>query len=197
MNDDQQEATATVLHGHTTAETAHVTFAYPFGSNRCLRREWLEYSTKGGGKDQFRFVYQTTDRPFNYAYTEQIETNGQAAADAWALERVASARWNAPKMGIYTPLALLIERPLEDQSGRLGVTHVGLSLYGGPKEYDEFRSAYGAQMDEFQTNRLDSLEKMSRRYNPRMWAEYDQERGVGREPERVGGDRALEDDRSL
>lgn len=164
-----------VLHGHTSPETAHLTFAYPFGSNRCVRREWIEHGTKGAGKGQYRFVYQTTDRPFNYAYTERIERDGQEAADAWATTEILAGRvhMNAPKAGTYSVLLIMIEEPLEDGSGRLGIKNDGLGLGAGADSFERFRALYGKHLDETETKRVNALESLSRRMSPIHWAEHD------------------------
>lgn len=45
----------TVLHGHTSMDTAHLTDDYPYGSMRCQRREWIEHKEGRG----YRLVTQT------------------------------------------------------------------------------------------------------------------------------------------
>lgn len=169
-----------VLHGHTSPQTAHLTFAYPFGSNKCVRREWIEYGTKGAGKGQYRFVYQTTDRTFNYAYTEIIGIRGQEAADAWATEEILAGRvhMNAPKAGTYNMLLIMIEEPLEDGSGRLGVKNDGLGLGAGAESFERFRATYGEHLDEAENKRVNALESLSRRMSPNHWAEYEGKKNV-------------------
>ena len=52
----------TVLHGHTSRETAHVVDDYPYGFRlRCKIRYWLETGTTGASRGQMRLVSQTTD----------------------------------------------------------------------------------------------------------------------------------------
>jgi hypothetical protein len=51
--------------GHNSPDTVHLTFAYPFGRTRCLRRKWIEHATSGLARDQSRFVTQTTMKAFN------------------------------------------------------------------------------------------------------------------------------------
>lgn len=65
----------TPLQGHTSPETAYTIADYPYGSLRCKRRVWLEFSPKRG----FRFVAQT--------------------------ENPKNGRWNAPHKSTYTEVA--------------------------------------------------------------------------------------------
>ena len=54
--------------GHVSPDSAHLTFAYPFGRTHCIRREWMEQATSGSARGQSRFVTQTTVKAFNVAY---------------------------------------------------------------------------------------------------------------------------------
>lgn len=40
----------TVLHGHTSPETAYVVENYPYGGLRCTKRYWVETAAKGPRK---------------------------------------------------------------------------------------------------------------------------------------------------
>lgn len=62
------------LAGHVSSDTAHLTFAYPFGRTRCIRREWIEQATSSA-RGQSRFVTQTTVKAFNVAYTDWSAAN--------------------------------------------------------------------------------------------------------------------------
>jgi len=164
-----------VIQSVDSIDNAHITFAYPFGSNRCVRREWIEQGLKGAGKGQYRFGYQTTDRQFNYAYTERIERDGQEVADKWALGCVGTSaiRWNAPKYGTYHALAVMIEMPLEDGSGRIGVSHLVLNQHNGPEQVAAFNARVGDQLDDRQRKTANFVERVSRHFSPNHWAEFD------------------------
>lgn len=171
------ETITAVLHEHISAETAHVTFDYPFGSRiRCVRREWVERATKGAGRGQQRFVTQTTVKAFNVAYTAKIDAEDQAAADAWAQELIAAGRvaWNKPSASIFSTMVVMLQQPLDDGSGRLTTTYVSFRLGSGPDRLHEFRMIVGNQLDEAQQKRLGVLEQIDRKLNPTSWAEYDQ-----------------------
>lgn len=74
----------TVLHGHTTPETAEVVEDYPYGRIlRCKIRYWVETGIKGAGKGRQRFVSQTT--------------NPKAPEETW----------NKPKASQYGPLVIM------------------------------------------------------------------------------------------
>ncbi len=192
MSDTQTQTPAIrVLQGHTSAETAHLTFAYPFGSNRCVRREWIELSTKGAAKGEYRFVYQTTMRPFNYEYTDRLEGEGELAANARAMASlttsagllgpVKSSVWNAPKASTYSDLIVMVESPLEDGTGRIGIAHETLSFYSGPKEFAAWKAKFftaeaGWSLNDEQQKRLYALIVYSVRANQRTWAEWTGER---------------------
>ncbi len=66
----------TVLHGHTSPETAYLVGDYPYGRLRCEKRYWLETADKGRYRGQVRLVTQTTNpkqpgRPWNKPHLEQ------------------------------------------------------------------------------------------------------------------------------
>ncbi|MGH3411278.1 MAG: hypothetical protein ACRDRJ_53575, partial [Streptosporangiaceae bacterium] len=70
----------TVLHGHTSPDTAHVTTDYPYGHTlRCTRRSWLDTATTGAKRGQVRLAHQTTDpktpgEPWNRPHTSTYYT---------------------------------------------------------------------------------------------------------------------------
>lgn len=165
-----------VLHGHVSAETAHLSFDYPYGrTTRCVRREWVERATKGSAKGRERFAAQTTCRAFNDIYTAKIEAVGQAEADAWAREMIAKnlVRWNKPHTGIYSDLVILTQQPLEDGSGRLGISHLSLYIGSGPERFKAFREAVGAHLSDAQSARLSLFEAIDRKLNPTCWAQFE------------------------
>ena len=67
----------TVLHGHTSPETAYLVGDYPYGRRlRCEKRYWLEVAAKGQYRGQVRLVTQTTNpkrpgRQWNKPHPEQ------------------------------------------------------------------------------------------------------------------------------
>lgn len=74
----------TVLHGHTSPETAYVVEDYPYGFRlRCKMRYWLEKADKGAKKGQYRLMTQTTN------------------------PKVAGEVWNKPKASTYLAFAVL------------------------------------------------------------------------------------------
>jgi hypothetical protein len=155
----------TVLHGHDTPETAHLTFRYPFGRTvKCVRREWIETADKGAKRGQQRFVTQTTHPSFNAQYTSLIESEGQERADGWAIEQIAAGtvRWNKPSAGTYCGLAVIVERPLDDGTDRLGIDHVALSPYAWLEQVTTFKERVGSQLDETEAARLVPLERYAR-----------------------------------
>lgn len=88
----------TVLSGHTSPETAHVTEDYPYGFRlRCQRRVWIE-TKKGFGQ---RVVFQTSN------------------------PKKAGLVWNKPKAGTYSNIHVLY---LDDATGYIenaGLTFYG------------------------------------------------------------------------
>lgn len=168
MNDNN----TTILSGHVSCKTAHLTFAYPFGrSVRCLRREWIEVAEKGPSKGYYRLVTQTTHSSFNDDYTDRINRDGADAANAWAQAMVAAGGvlWNKPKTSTYHALAVVVQRPLSDGSGRIGTECDCLNLYPTPERIIAFKTKYGAHLDELAAKRLEVIEKLSRASSPQAW----------------------------
>ena len=162
-----------VIQGCTSPETGHLSVAYPFGrSIRCIRREWIEKAEKGANKGLYRFVTQTTTKPFNIVYTSMIEREGQEAADTWARAEIAAGRasWNATKPSTYNHLSVMVEAPLEDGSGRIGVDRAGLHLYCGPQRLTAFKRDTDGQLNDEQRARLALLEEIDRKASPTSWA---------------------------
>ena len=133
----------TILNGHHSAETAHLTYSYPFGRTRCLRREWIEQGIKGPAKGRSRFVTQTTDKAFNIAYTDRIKRDGIEAANAWATTQLAipgAVRWNNPHGSTYAPIVVMVSSPLSDGSGRIGIDFRTLNEYPSLQTLNAFRA---------------------------------------------------------
>ena len=165
-----------VLQGHTSPQTAHLSLNYPFGrSVRCVRREWIEQAQKGAHKALFRFVTQTTTKIFNLAYTAKIEADGQESADAWAQAEIAAGRasWNAQKPSTYTHMNVMVEAPLDDGSGRVGVKAFGIHLGCGPAALVEFRQQTAGQLLPAQAASLSEIEKIDRILNKQHWERFE------------------------
>jgi hypothetical protein len=168
----------TIINGHTSPASAHLTFAYPFSARgRCVRREWIEQATSGPKKGEYRFVTQTTHPSFNAEYTRRIQTDGQDTADLWAREQLASVRWNAPKPSGYYAFAVLVNQPLEDNSGRIGTTYLGITLLPWPEHLRSLKADVGTQLTDEQRKAVQTLERFSRRVSPASWKEADEKFG--------------------
>ena len=170
-----------LLNRHNSVDTAHITFDYPFGrSVRCVRREWIERAEKGSARGQYRFVTQTTAKPFNIEYTQWIRERGVVFANMHAVDFVQSGkmRWNAPKASVYMDFMVMVEAPLDDGSGRIGVSHIGLSGYAGPTRIQNFKNAMRGQLTPEQAAQLDMLERIGRKVDQSSWAAYDAKRAT-------------------
>lgn len=171
-------ATIVILRHADKPETAHLTFAYPFGSLKCVRREWFEPITRGAKSGWIRLVTQTTIKPFNADYTARIASVGQPEADTWA-ERMLrgdafSRIWNAPKPETAMTTGFFVESELDDKSGRRGVGVLRLCPFTSPPEtFARTEAILALQLTEGDRHRIDRLRTHSRRVNPRSWAEYD------------------------
>lgn len=136
------QADVTILTGHRSEDTAHITYAYPYGRTRCLRREWVEQADKGPAKDRSRFVTQTTTTRFNIAYTDRINRDGLEAANAWAATQLAIpglVQWNKPSPSTYSAVVVMVAAPLDDGSGRIGTHYCCLHEYPSLTTLNEFR----------------------------------------------------------
>jgi hypothetical protein len=58
----------------------------------------------------------------------------------------------------YSALVVMIEKPLDDGSDRLGVSHVALAPYAGGRALEAFETTVGDQLDPDQRRRLDALQ---------------------------------------
>lgn len=136
----------TVLHGHTSQDTAYVQEDYPYGRElRCQRRVWLETNKRGT-----RFVTQTS--------------NPQHGQD-WR---------NKPKASVYSPWAVLvIEAGHEDEHDGPHVTYYGAGPNIGPAQvvrYTVCGFVDGLSVEERKT--WDVLVKMGRRFDHRDWERW-------------------------
>lgn len=108
---------AQVLSGHVSPETAYVVEDWPYGAHRTQNRFWVETSTKGRKKGEQRVCNQTLNPK--------------------------TGRWNKPKRGTYSPIAVLY---IEADTGKL--QWAGLSWYDQSEErvtqfVETFREAMG------------------------------------------------------
>ena len=160
------------LAGHVSPDTAHLTYAYPFGRTRYIRREWIEQATSGSARGQSRFVTQTTVKAFNVAYTERIAAHGESAANAWAENAVndGTARWNAPKPSTYSVLAVMVQEPLPDGSGRIGTSFRSLGVYATPEQIAAFSRLAGDNLEPRRASILRHLTQTSQRQDASRWA---------------------------
>jgi hypothetical protein len=171
-------ATIVILRDCELPETAHLTFAYPFGSLKCVRREWFETITRGAKNGWVRLVTQTTIKPFNAEYTARIASVGQADADAWAERMVRddpfSRIWNAAKPETAITSGFFVESELDDKSGRRGVGVMRLCpVSSSPEDFVRIEATLGAHLNHQEQHRIDASRLYSRRVNPRTWAAYD------------------------
>jgi hypothetical protein len=137
----------TVLHGHTTMDTAHLTEDYPYGRRlRCQRREWLEYNPKHG----YRFVTQTTD------------------------PRRAYEHWNAPKPSTYAEWAVMTEDP--NPGPTFGhIFYLSVGIWGPSPAYHVRLALSGvlSQLDEKEAKFYRVFLRMGReKANPSAWARW-------------------------
>lgn len=159
-----------LLHGHVSLETAHITFLYPYGRGRCLRREWIETAVKGANKGMDRFVTQTTTPAFNAIYNDKIATEGDDAANAWALEAVTTGtprQWNAPKPTTYGTLAIMVQDPMDDGTGRISTNYRMLHGIPGDKTIAAFLNDLDGTLDAREQARIDALRKVAREVEAR------------------------------
>lgn len=103
-----------LLLGHESAETGYMVDDYPYGrKTRCRIRYWVETAAKGAAKFMMRPVSQT--------------------------EEPTSKRWNAPRLGNYRDLVVLVKRA---DNGH--VENFGLDRYAGPEYYLIFEATGAA-----------------------------------------------------
>lgn len=76
--------------------------------------------------------------------------------------------WNKPKAGIYHAITILYQ---DSDSGH--VHTAALTVNSWAKDFAAFRADYQSQLEPDTVSRLDSIERISRKYNPSMWAEHD------------------------
>ncbi len=136
----------TVLHGHTSAETAYLVDDYPYGFRlRCKIRYWVETAHKGASKGQQRFMSQTTN------------------------PKVAGEPWNKPKGSTYSLMVFMF---LDDEQH---VRHCGVSQYGATPEGDAWLRLSGiyAQLGDEQRERYDAIVAASRQGYAPPWGQFE------------------------
>lgn len=136
----------TILHGHTSTDTAYQVDDYPHGFHlRCKIRYWIETATKGGKKGQQRFVTQTTN------------------------PRRGNVEWNKPKPATYVLLAVMYL----DSAGHMQWT--GVSEYGmAPDLIAQWQfNGIHEQLTEPQRAYFDRLADRFQRANPTTWNEWE------------------------
>jgi hypothetical protein len=135
----------TVIHGHTSPETAYVVENYPYGGLRCRKRYWVETATKGAKKGEQRLVTQTT--------------NPKKAGEVW----------NKPHPGGYSMFVLLYM----DGAGHVHAWQISMySLYGAA-EYRNHLSGVYEQLTDEQRKYYDVVVAFSARRNPTTYYEAD------------------------
>jgi hypothetical protein len=76
--------------------------------------------------------------------------------------------WNKPKAGTYSGLVVMYR---DESNGHIECD--GLHSSTGPDNFVRFHDEYYDQLDEESKKRYDTIEKISRHYNPNSWAEHD------------------------
>lgn len=131
--------TLTLLRGHVSPETAHVTEDYPYGRTlRCKRRMWVESPTKGAGKGRQRIATQTT--------------NPKAQGEVW----------NKPHYGQYSDRVYMV---LDNRNGY--VHSFPVSFYGSEALARLHGAGVYAQMNEEERKRVTNECKVSEVLNAR------------------------------
>ncbi|GIH02909.1 hypothetical protein Rhe02_09760 [Rhizocola hellebori] len=151
--DDEQFiiAPVTVLHGHTSPDTAYLVPDYPYGQLRCQIRFWLHTANKGQTKQQTRFMYQTTN------------------------PRRTAVVWNQPQSSTYAQwMIMYLDHGKRDRQERPFVQYLASGRWVDPALHDRVRlcGAY-EQLTEDNRAQLDSMTGLSRKANPDMWAAYE------------------------
>jgi hypothetical protein len=157
----------TVLHGHTSPETAYVVEDYPYGRLRCKKRYWVETATKGAKKGEQRLMTQTTDPKKLGEY------------------------WNNAHPSSYSMIVVLYK----DNVGHVHAWHISMySLYGAADYRNRLSGVY-EQLTEPQRKLYDHVAAVSARRNPTTFYDaawvlahvIDHIRDTGDDPEPVNG----------
>lgn len=154
MTDDQfLIPQVTVLHGHTSPDTAYLVTDYPYGRRlRCQIRYWLHTAQKGAAKNQTRFMSQTTNP----------KRDGVV--------------WNQPKGSTYAAwMAMYLDHTRKNRQGEDFVRYLATGSWVNAAFADRVRlcGAY-AQLTDASRNLLDALTDFSQRANSVTWSQYEQ-----------------------
>lgn len=128
-----------ILRDHTSFDTAYEVSDYPYGVRlRCKKRYWVERSTKGQAKGQYRLVTCTS----NPKYNNEV--------------------WNKPKAETYYALVVLY---IDPETGH--VKYDGLYPYSETQAI-EFRKKWYEHLNDDQKAYLDGLDRARERWNKRI-----------------------------
>ena len=173
-----------ILHGHESINTAIAIDDYPFGYKlRCIQRHWIEVAEKGSQKGKYRHVMQTTERKWNYRYTDLLhEAEKEFPDDPYKSpvfhEYRKTAIWNKPKGSTYYYFMFLYSDPAQY------IQSAAIELYSGPDKWTKFRNMWQintpqCQFTAEQLKLLWMMEQASRKSgNPQAWREWEEEHGV-------------------
>jgi len=150
-------AQVTVLHGHTSPDTAYLVSDYPYGRTlRCQIRYWLHTADKGQHKHKTRFMSQTTNP----------KRDGIV--------------WNKPKGSTYSAwMVMYLDHTRQNREGEDYVRHMATGAWMDPAFADEVRlcGAY-AQLSDDSRHLLNALAGHSKQANPITWGDYERSREV-------------------
>lgn len=157
----------TVLHGHTSPETAYVVENYPSGGLRCKKRYWVETATRGAKKGDQRLMQQTTD------------------------PKKAGEFWNNAHPSNYSMMVVLYN----DGIGHVHAWEISMYSLYGVREYRNHLSGVYEQLTDEQRKQYDLVAAWSARSNPTTHSEaawvlahvMDHIRDTGEDPEDVNG----------
>src|SRR5438094_654618 len=118
-------------------------------------------------------AYLVDDYPYGFTlrckiryWLEYKKGHGHRLVSQTTNPKVPGEVWNKPKGSTYLNGLAVIYL---DDKGHL--VWSGVSLFSRVEQFDEFRAKF--DLDEGELKSLDVLEKISRKYNPTCWAEYD------------------------
>lgn len=81
-----------------------------------------------------------------------------------------SARWNAPKPSTYSVLAVMVQEPLLDGSGRIRTSFRSIGVYAAPEQIAAFSRLAGENLEPPQASILRQLTQTSQRQYASRWA---------------------------
>lgn len=158
-----------LLQHHDSPSTAYIIPSYPYGSGlRCIKRLWIEDIAKGQNKGLQRLVEQTTTRPFNQHYTEELNklfpetrnpTSMRVREFGNSLPQPGDKSWNKPHPStacqmVFMYLDLSSDTPDHVQCFSLGVWSLS-------ERFKLFREECWDQLDDKQRVRFEQLERLN------------------------------------